>query len=381
MKAINGKRVRELREAKGWTRKMLEEKSGISERTIARIEGKNPPACAGSTVELLALALKVPSCVILVEHSNECFGIGDDELVMLGVDMCESIAAELKDIDPTVLAVTSIEEFRGKFSRQIDNKATFAAQNVLRRFTKSKVDLRGEDLGGPPDLEALVAANLDALDGTEHWVRGGGSNLYCTAVSFFTGQEGQRALRVSVVMDACGRIFYARQDLGHSFYASSRETFLVGTHDQLTLDLRRIPKIEDIEHAHVCTVARRPDHYRDLAPYFASVPCNGLYTYGGNPVLAPLAMSGFDAVFQLNKTKAGSQPAWDWISGLHIAQNSGCCVMRLDGSTFDLVTEAEANFNSPGRVSPGYIAATSETLGRQLANWISRVGLAPADHC
>lgn len=59
-----GEKVKELREAKGWTQEQLAEKSGLSRVTISMIETGKPKEILSGTIKALAKALEVPVDVL-----------------------------------------------------------------------------------------------------------------------------------------------------------------------------------------------------------------------------------------------------------------------------------------------------------------------------
>jgi len=60
-----GKRIKELRNKRGFTQEKLSEVTGIDYKYIQKIEGKNPPALKIDTIERLAKALKVKPAELL----------------------------------------------------------------------------------------------------------------------------------------------------------------------------------------------------------------------------------------------------------------------------------------------------------------------------
>ncbi len=61
-----GKKIRALREKRGYTQDVLAEKTGIDYKYIQKIEGKKPPALKIDTLERLAKVFKI-SCSKLLE--------------------------------------------------------------------------------------------------------------------------------------------------------------------------------------------------------------------------------------------------------------------------------------------------------------------------
>ena len=60
-----GKRIRKLREKKGYTQDKLAELTGIDYKYVQKIEGKNPPANRIDTIEKLAKAFKTTCSKLL----------------------------------------------------------------------------------------------------------------------------------------------------------------------------------------------------------------------------------------------------------------------------------------------------------------------------
>ena len=223
------------------------------------------------------------------------------------------------------------------------------------------VSLGGEDLPLklPVNKEAPILCLLDSIDGTQHWIRS--KNLYCTALTLFTqDQSAKYRLRVSMVQSPDGTIVLAREDNSVAQIDGHPSPLRIG-HDT----------VSEVADAHVCTVCRRPDHYRILAPLLANgSPFSGLYTFGGNPALVDLAFGRFDAVFQPDAAEDG-QPIWDWLPGLHIAQRAGCTVLSSDETPFDVVQVAETVI-ALGDSERSYIAAANHNLAREIAAWLRR---------
>ena len=98
---------------------------------------------------------------------------------------------------------------------------------------------------------------------------------------------------------------------------------------------------------------------------------SGLYTFGGNPALADLALGGYDAVFQPDASSIGdSQLIWDWLPGGHIFLRAGGCILALDGSPLDVVGAAERSINRGDGHYP-YVAAHTPQLATRIVNWLA----------
>jgi fructose-1,6-bisphosphatase/inositol monophosphatase family enzyme len=198
---------------------------------------------------------------------------------------------------------------------------------------------------------------LDALDGTQHWIRG--RNMWCTAVSLFRQDDDGYELRVSAVQMPDGALYVARED--------TREAFLDGDPTPLAAD----PAPVAMEQAHVCTVTRRPDQYRILAPLIAAgSPFGGLYSFGGNPILVELVLGSYNAIFQPDASSIGdAQELWDWLPGGHIAVRGGCTVLDLSGEPIDIPAAAAAAVRGE---SGGYafVAAADPALAAATVTWL-----------
>ena len=60
-----GKRLRELREKRGWTQEELAQNSGLDYKYIQRLEGKTPSSPTLNTLEKLTKAFKIPLTKLL----------------------------------------------------------------------------------------------------------------------------------------------------------------------------------------------------------------------------------------------------------------------------------------------------------------------------
>jgi len=297
--------------------------------------------------------------------------ISDDDLVALGRAICWDIREELDhEVDPEA-AHTVAEHRRGQEVKLIDLACNRRARRTVALWGQKHghdVLLTGEDFG-PVDLvtsRPRVVCSLDSLDGTQHWLRR--RNLYCTALSLFArgGDEADPyRLRVSVVQNADGAVFVARED--------ERATFL----DDLDEPLQAATNgTRNVAEAQVCTVCRRPDHWLVLAPHLQrGVPFAALYTFGGNPILAELARGNYDAVFQPDASRIGdSQELWDWLPGGHIAYRAGCCILGLDRQPLDLPAAAELVLSGKATHFP-FVAASNATLAGQILDWLVSGGV------
>lgn len=371
----NGPKIRDLRESRGFTQEELAGKAGFSTTTIQRVE--RGVAVSPRTLKSIAQALGgVLLDVIGPQRHGDCEAteveIRDDDLIELGVDVCSAVKAELGQADADALRKVSDGAYQGKTVRAIDHVCNDTAYRVFSRWSKTTLHVMGEDIDDVTRPSRILCC-LDSLDGTENWARG--RKLYSTVVSFFVRQNDKYRLRVSIVMDAEGRIYSAREDTEQAHFAENREAFLAREPSRMTVDCRkqRLPLITDLQRAHICTVARRPDHYKVLAPLLAQVPSEGLYCFGGNLELACLARSGFDAVFQLNATERDSQGFWDWLPGAHIAFRAKCVILGLGPKRglLNPIAAAEAHLNECTTASPGYVVATNKLLAEQIADWVN----------
>lgn len=288
----------------------------------------------------------------------------DEELVALARSICWDVRLQLKE-SVTPESVRKVDEPKhGQEVLVADLAAVSAARRSIADWTSRTgvaVSLLGEDVEGSTAETGgqSILCLLDALDGTQHWARG--RDLWCTALSIFSRDDrGAPSLRVSAVHLANGSVVIARED--------EQATFLEGDSTPLEVDARR--RVE-IEASHVCTVSRRPAHYRVLAPHLADgVPFAGLYTFGGNPILVELAQGRYDAVFQPDASGIDDpQELFDWLPGGHVAYRSGCTLLDLDGQQIDLLHAASEAI--VGRVkSLPFVASIDPGLAREIVNWL-----------
>jgi fructose-1,6-bisphosphatase/inositol monophosphatase family enzyme len=294
-------------------------------------------------------------------------GITDDDLLALGRSICWDVREELSGEVLGEDAETISEPKPGLQVKFIDlacNRRARRAVAAWERKHGSKALLAGGDLvpvAPTRDREPVICC-LDSLDGTQHWLRG--RNLYCTAMSFFArgdAQDSPYRLRVSLVQNADGTVFFAREDQ----YAA----FIDGVDSPIRVTAGGVTTLQE---AQICTVCRRPDHYRILVAHLAdSSPFGGLYTFGGNPILAELAQGRYDAVFQPDASAIGdSQALWDWLPGGHIAYRSGCCILNLDGDELQVAAAAETCLNGVDGNFP-FVAATNRELAAAIVEWLA----------
>ena len=294
--------------------------------------------------------------------------ITDEDLVNLGIQISTAISKDINQAEGSLEAGLTISEKKpGHLVQFIDilcNKTTRGIISSWSQRRNSKVALTGEDIPETnhdafgPD----IICSIDSLDGTQHWLRG--RNLYSTAISFFKKDDNEPTkykLRVSLVMTSDNAIYYARED--------KKQAFKYGTPTALTIEGNVIHQISE---AHVCTVARRPDHYKVLGRHISKgSPFAGLYTFGGNPILAGLSKGMYDAVFQPDASKIqDSQAVWDWLPGGHIAYRSNCTILELNGTEFDLIAKAEKSLNMPEQNCP-YVTARSADLASNIVKWLN----------
>lgn len=300
----------------------------------------------------------------------------DEELVNLALTICEDVCQERESRFETPEARKEYSRnAQGNQVRWIDVFCTARAKATARRWNADhdcEVTVIGEDvsLAASESLPKPILCCVDTLDGTEHWLRN--RNLYATCVSLFRKSSSSRGLyrlRVSAVMDADRRICIAREDLKKAYWGKH-----VALHELTTIG----SDVTSMKDAHVCTVARRASHYRVLVKHLESgSPFLGLYTFGGNPVLASLAFGDYDAVFQPDLESVGEcQPIWDWLPGGHVAYRAGCCLKSPDGSDLNIVQKAEKWVNGHPQSCP-YIAALNPKLAREIASWLKRTGPRP----
>lgn len=302
------------------------------------------------------------SRVIQKKHVN------DDDYISLARSICRNIHEQISEIVTNEDALTIAEPVHGKQVKFIDLACNRVARRAISQWETrhaTSVYPMGEDIDEefPTSTNLSVVCVLDSLDGTQYWLRG--KNLYCTTVSIFERMDGPASpfrLRVSAIQQPNGTLLFAREDL--------RAAYIDGQDKPIVLNLRNAAK--EMGSAHVCTVSRRPDHYRVLIRHLASgSPFSGLYTFGGNPALADLTLGAFDAVFQPDASSVGdSQVIWDWLPGGHIFSRSGGCIITLDGSVLDVVSAAESSINTGDGNYP-YVAAHTEQLAISIAEWLT----------
>ncbi|NQT15442.1 MAG: toll/interleukin-1 receptor domain-containing protein, partial [Planctomycetes bacterium] len=200
----------------------------------------------------------------------------DDDLLALARAICWDVREELAaPVDPEA-AVTISEPEPGQQVKLIDMACNRRARRVVSQWESRhghSVWLAGEDLeevAPPPDRRPVLCC-LDSLDGTQYWLRS--KKIYCTAISIFLrgpGVEDPYRLRVSMVQNADGVVFLARED--------KEAAFIDGSESPLSVPAS---PVRDVAEAHVSTVCRRPAHYQVLAPLLArACPFAGLYTFG-----------------------------------------------------------------------------------------------------
>ncbi len=292
--------------------------------------------------------------------------IDDNDLIALGRSICRNIREELIPEVVPEDAQTISEIVHGKEVKFVDLACNRRARRAVSRWETKfgvSVSLVGEDMDEvlPPKDKPPIVCCIDSLDGTQHWLRS--KNLYCTALSIFSRNEEEDSpyeLRVSMIQEADGRIVFAREDEKGAFIEETSSPILVPP-----------SAVTDIAKAHVCTVCRRPDHYRILNPILAKgVPFSGLYTFGGNPILVDLAFGKYDAVFQPDASQiSDSQPVWDWLPGGHIAYRSGCSILTVDGNELNVVQAANDAMNR-GSIDYPFVAATNRILSLAIVEWL-----------
>ena len=291
-------------------------------------------------------------------------GITADSLVALGRSICWDVREVLRrDVTPETRTIVN-EPKPGMQVMMIDLEANRRARESVALWSTrhgASVFLTGEDLQDDEDAnDSDVVVMLDALDGTQHWLRS--RDLWCTALSVFSRDSAgePHRLRVSMVQLADERLYYARED--------TKTTFLDGDEQPLTV---RASKTATLEDAHVCTVARRPGHFRVLQPLLASgSPFAGLYTFAGNPILVELVNRQYDAIFQPDASEENDpQQLWDWLPGGHILFRAGCIPRALDGTALDVVELANRGLQG-AQVSAPFVAAPNDGLADALLAWL-----------
>ncbi len=297
--------------------------------------------------------------------------ISDDKLIQLGIEICKAIKRVLERPIGQEQRITVLEKSPGNEVKVIDLECNTAARHVIDNWSSGQdvdVLLVGEDIESNVHSQrspAQIVCLLDSLDGTQHWLRG--RNLYCTALSLFQlnpSNTSEYNLRVSVVHLASGDILYAREDV--------RSTYIYGKVSPLCPSQLGATEIAK---AHVCTVTRRPHHYSRLAPYIIDgSPFAGLYSFGGNPILAELSLGNYDAVFYPPiLSEEESIPLWDWLPGGHLVYRAGCSLISPNGMELDLLSIAQESINK-GSIDTPYIAAIRSEIANGIANWIGSAG-------
>lgn len=344
---------------------------GVLEYYFGSVQSLRGDPCTPAGLLLLknavcqALRASRPTAVVESQSKQE---VTDEDLTALGRTICWDIREEIERGTSPEDRTNVAETRHGLEVKFIDLACNRIARRSVARWASRHscmVQLVGEDfdeavqlVDGPP-----IVCCLDSLDGTQHWLRG--RNLYCTALSIFTRQTAPGSpyrLRVSMIQIHDGTLFVAREDLAQTFV------------DGIAVPLR-VPSrpVADIHRAHVCTVCRRPDHYRLLVPTLAQgSPFAGLYTFGGNPLLAELSLGHYDAVFQIDGGPLkDAQPLWDWVPGGHIACRAGCSILTAGGHALDVVEFAAQAINH-GEDTPGYVVSQSHELAQAIAEWLTR---------
>jgi fructose-1,6-bisphosphatase/inositol monophosphatase family enzyme len=294
--------------------------------------------------------------------------VNDEDYIALARSICRNIHEQLGEMATNEDALTIAEPVHGKQVMFIDLACNRVARRSISQWETrhaTNVYLMGEDIDEsfPASTDFPVVCVLDSLDGTQHWLRR--KNLYCTALSIFERTAVPASpfrLRVSAIQQPDGTLLIARED--------SRAAYVDGRSKPIQLNVRNAAV--EMRNSHVCTVSRRPDHYRVLLHHLASgSPFSGLYTFGGNPALADLTLGAYDAVFQPDASFLGdSQPIWDWLPGGHIFLRSGGCILAIDGSPLDVVDAAERSINTGGGHYP-YVASHTKELATAIAHWLA----------
>jgi fructose-1,6-bisphosphatase/inositol monophosphatase family enzyme len=292
--------------------------------------------------------------------------ISDDDLIALGRSICWDIREELSAAIVEEDNETIAEPKPGQLVKYIDLACNKRARRVVSKWEKKhncRVHLTGEDIApvAPSSELSEVICCLDSLDGTQHWL--GRRNLYCTAITFLLQDENDRSdyhLRVSVIQNAAGTIYIARED--------KAAAFIDGQDKPLSISFN---KSFSLSNAQVCTVCRRPGHYKVLVKHLRNgSPFSGLYSFGGNPILAELATGYYDAVFQPNAFDTNDNPPlWDWLPGGHIAQRSGCYITDINGNEM-ILPDLAKEYLQKKDINIAYIAAKNLELAKEIANWL-----------
>lgn len=298
------------------------------------------------------------------ERPAEAPQVTTDALVALGRSICRDVREVLdRAVSPETAAV--VEEPRpGAEVLMVDLEANRRARETVATWARRHdvaVQLVGEDLAPDEEQgEADVLVLLDAVDGTQHWLRG--RNLWCTAVSIFERAGARHELRASLVHMPDERLYVARED--------TRTTHLDGREGALRA---RSTRTSTLERAHVCTVARRPEQFDVLRRLLeGGSPFAGLYTFGGNPILMELLARRYDAVFQPDASAlADDQELWDWLPGGHILVRAGCPMLALDGSELDVPALAQAAIGGVDVRAP-FVTAPNGALAVDILAWLRR---------
>lgn len=297
-----------------------------------------------------------------VRRSASISRLDDEDLVALARSITWDVRPLLVGTASPEDVITIHEPKAGQQVKFIDLAAVKMARRSVADWvdaTGTSVHLSGEDIAPivRPDAPEPILCVLDALDGTQHWIRG--RTLWCTALSLFRQTDEGYQLRVSTVQTADGTLYIARED--------TRRAFVDGESTPLVTDTADVA----IDQAHVCTVSRRPDHYRVLARHLRrGSPFAGLYTFGGNPILVELALGRYDAVFQPDASDIDDdQELWDWLPGGHIAQRAGATILGLDGEEID-VPSAAADAVAGRGIGYPFVAAADPMLARATVRWL-----------
>lgn len=295
--------------------------------------------------------------------------VTDADLVALARSVCWNIHDELRSpIRTEEVSIAISEAKQGQIVHVIDVICNKIARETIAKWSKRhqcEVLLVGEDIAPvkPTAERPPVICCLDSLDGTQHWLRS--RNLYCTALSIFNrgaDKSDPYRLRVSAVQNAEGTIFFAREDLQASFINDNPDPVSV-------------PKkhVTELGKAHVCTVARRPNHFQILMPCLAKgSPFQGLYTFAGNPMLCELILGRYDAVFQPDATSIGdSQQIWDWLPGGHVWFRAGGSIVDIKGQPLDVLASAEACL--AGKRASFPFTAANPDLAKAIVKWLADI--------
>ena len=310
----------------------------------------------------IATLLRQPTTATQATDSD----ITTDTLLALGRSICWDVREVLRrPLSPETRAIVD-EPRPGQEVVMVDLEANRRARESVAKWRqrhRASVYLTGEDLDDDETMkDADVVVMLDALDGTQHWLRS--RNLWCTALSIFSrsGHDGHHDLSVSFVHLPDERLFFAREDTANAYLDGCNEPIRV-----------RKTRTSALNRAHVCTVARRPGHFRVLNPLLADgSPFAGLYTFAGNPILVELIDGLYDAVFQPDaRVVNDAQDLWDWLPGGHILLRAGCTPKSLDGSDLNIVALANAGIRG-ATVSAPFVAAANETLAQAILSWLAQ---------